>query len=692
MAPGMQVSRLKTKINFKRLASIELSDSEDPEKPADVKKRIQQLELLAKKLKVQLLICAIGIILIVVAYLIPWYFLECCALPLQESPCKRIRALPLISTNQSTLAEAVDEFTLALRAQTDKFRDTIEMPDLTDRQAASNATKNAVGQLLSQHASDLVGFGVRKREDARLKDVEQAIASGYVLLTAFFFICMMLMMFLRGAVMDCKNPGIENQSLNGIDKQEYSQNFRLEQLKTRVSLLYMATFICIAAIVTLFFIAVVGQYFYGSSTVFAPRSGRFTDFRNFSTKLEESMNREFEKLDMFMTAPIEVRRAVWLFEIAAIDTHIERHQDLKQYHVDRRTMPRAIGHVLPDPIIIFFSKLTVILSSKGSTKLRQKDMHCTKILDNHTLEQHQSYQLDTLEYKLSALRDVIEMPLLADRQKTLEAARTDFRELIQQHSANLAAFGALKEEDERREELKIAIGDGYGIINLFLILGSVYMTIIAATLGSSAIWRSDGLRKLPAEEDLQNDRLKKLKRQVPIFYVAVLICIIVQLSLYAIFLAGQYHSGSCPIYYFLEGRRETAERELKLGREIMPSSELRAVVKSFTNFPAFANRLQTTLAIHITKLYKFMQSPNLEVRQLGWKHENRPIDMALLHHSRLKEYEVDRDTMPRRINYAPETFFLAFLGILLVIATVNFGFWAVQNGSIWQPWKFRKYF
>ncbi|KAI1716830.1 hypothetical protein Ddc_10203 [Ditylenchus destructor] len=220
------------------------------------------------------------------------------------------------------------------------------------------------------------------------------------------------------------------------------------------------------------------------------------------------------------------------------------------------------------------------------------------------------------------------------------------------------------------------------------------MHFIAATLNRLAIWRSDGLRKLPAEEDVQIDLLKKLKRQVPIFYVAVLICIIVQLSLFVIFLAGQYHAGSCPIYYFLESRRRTAEQELKLGRELMPSSELRVVLKSFTNYPAFAYRLQTTLDRHITKLYKSMQSPILEVRLQGWKYENRAIDMAILHHSRLKEYEVDQNSMPRRISYKPEIgpFFFAFLGLVLVIATVNFGLWAVQDGSIWQPWQFIKHF
>ncbi|KAI1695901.1 hypothetical protein Ddc_20867 [Ditylenchus destructor] len=388
MTPSKQMSRFKTKINFNRLASIELRDCEDPKKPADVKERLQKLELLAKKLKAQLLICAFGIMLIVFVYFIPWYNFECWALPFQESPCKRIRDLPLFATNQSTLADAVDEFTLALRALTDKFRDTIEMTNLRDSQAMSNATKNAVGQLFSQHSLDLVGFGARKREDARLKDVEEAIAQGYMLIGAFCIICSMLMMTLQHAVKTCKNPGIESKSLNAIDKQEYSQNARLKQLKRRVSLLYFVTFICIAAIVTLFFIFVGSQYFYGTSTIFArymcnfdeaggekKRSCPFTDYRNFSAKLETALNREFSKIEMFMTSPIEVRRAAWLFEIDDIDTHIEHYQDLKQNHVDRRTMPREIGHVLPDlfvilisffPLIIFIMSFISWVAEKGS--------------------------------------------------------------------------------------------------------------------------------------------------------------------------------------------------------------------------------------------------------------------------------------------------------------------------------------
>ncbi|KAI1709498.1 hypothetical protein DdX_11285 [Ditylenchus destructor] len=374
MTPGKQVSRLKTKINFKRLASIELSDSEDPEKPATGKERLKKLEHLAEKLKVQLKICAYWVIFTVAVYLVIWYNSECWALPFQESPCKQPRVLPLIATNQSTLAEAVDEFIVALRAQIAQFRDTIEITNIADRQAASNATKNAVGQLLSQHASDLVGFGARKREDARLKDVEKAIAKGYVLFPVICMISGIFMTILGYYVDTCKQPVIESKAMNSLDEQENSQNSRLKQLKTRVSLLYIATFICIAAEVSLIFMYLVGQYFSGISPFFAEnackfdetggeiqKSCPFTDYHNSSVKLEESLNREFAKMALFTTSPIEVRKAVWLFEIDSIDTHINNHQDLKQYHVDRRTMPREIGHVFPSALNIFLSLISWIL-------------------------------------------------------------------------------------------------------------------------------------------------------------------------------------------------------------------------------------------------------------------------------------------------------------------------------------------
>lgn len=95
---------------FQKLLSIELSDPEDPEKPKDVKERIQKMELLEKKLKIQRNVCAFGVIFTLAVYFLYWYKSECWTLPFQESPCKEPRALPLFVTNQSTLSKTVNEF------------------------------------------------------------------------------------------------------------------------------------------------------------------------------------------------------------------------------------------------------------------------------------------------------------------------------------------------------------------------------------------------------------------------------------------------------------------------------------------------------------------------------------------------------------------------------------------------------
>ncbi|KAI1716809.1 hypothetical protein Ddc_10186 [Ditylenchus destructor] len=62
---------------------------------------------------------------------------------------------------------------------------------------------------------------------------------------------------------------------------------------------------------------------------------------------ETILNRHFGKLDSFMASPLEVRQTVRLYESNDIYAAIENHQDLKQYNVDRRTMPQKIGKVPP---------------------------------------------------------------------------------------------------------------------------------------------------------------------------------------------------------------------------------------------------------------------------------------------------------------------------------------------------------
>ncbi|KAI1709500.1 hypothetical protein DdX_11287 [Ditylenchus destructor] len=349
---------IKTKRNLKKIASVELSDSEDPENPEDVEERIQNMELLKKKLNCQRNICAFGVIFIVAFYFLIWYNSECWALPFQESPCKRIRDLPLFATNQSTLAEAVDEFTIALRAQIAKFQDGIHISNLAQRQALSNATKNEIRQLFSQHDSDLIAFAELKREDATVREMLAAMSSAYAVLIPFLLISTACMGVIINFLGDYNKAQRRNIELASAEENKNSQNVRLKKLNRQICNSYIATFVCIAAGLMLFFTFTMGHYYSGSSPAFIVdncdtskiSNGSqereycpFIHFRNYSTKLEAILNRHFGKLDSFMASSIlEVRQTVWLYESDVIDAAIENHLELKQFNVDRRTMPPEI--------------------------------------------------------------------------------------------------------------------------------------------------------------------------------------------------------------------------------------------------------------------------------------------------------------------------------------------------------------
>ncbi|KAI1716831.1 hypothetical protein Ddc_10204 [Ditylenchus destructor] len=291
--------------------------------------------------------------------------------------------------------------------------------------------------------------------------------------------------------------------------------------------------------------------------------------------------------------------------------------------------------------------------------------------------------------KVSTLHDAIEMPSLTDRLLTLQITDYDLWELIQEHSANLAAFGAIKREDERMEELEEAVSDGYSILKLFAFFGTVYLWVICLAVYERKISKRAylaNLKELSDEdgENLQNARLKKLKRQIPIFYLATLICILVQFGLYVTFIAGQYYAGSCPIYALIE---DTRKYKLKRGETYLP--------KSFTKYTTFADELQATLDVHFQKLNKSIQSPVLEVRQLGWDYEEDAIDRAFIHHMGLKQYHVDRNAMPRQISHAlraQEPLFYFGLIFSLLLSIVPIWRWIMEEGSVWRPWQFIKYY
>ncbi|KAI1709504.1 hypothetical protein DdX_11291 [Ditylenchus destructor] len=364
---------------FQKLLSIELGDSEDPEKPEDVKDRLQKMEFLEKKLKFQRNICAFGVVSTVAVYFIIWCFSDCWALPFQESACKRIRDLPLISTNQSTLAEAVDEFVSALESQVTKYHVVIEMSTLAERQALFNATKNEIGQLLSQNSADLVAFGALKREDEQLKNLYLSNKHSYVVSLLFLLGFMLSTAYVLDKMEKLKHTGIE------------SLNARLKKLKSRIPLLYIATFIYIAAELALFFLLVAGIYHGNAAWYRDPKynavenctavknwneKGTFSDYHCFLTQLNSSLEESCVGINNALSSPVlETRQMAWHYESRSIATAIEHYSDLKQYPVDRQTMPRKIGHALPPPtvfvvgIFLLFIDFVIFLmwaTSKGS--------------------------------------------------------------------------------------------------------------------------------------------------------------------------------------------------------------------------------------------------------------------------------------------------------------------------------------
>ncbi|KAI1716836.1 hypothetical protein Ddc_10209 [Ditylenchus destructor] len=105
--------------------------------------------------------------------------------------------------------------------------------------------------------------------------------------------------------------------------------------------------------------------------------------------------------------------------------------------------------------------------------------------------------------KIANLRDIIKMPLITDRQKTLEASKNELWHLIQQHSSNLAAFGVIKREEERRKQFAEAMGNGYTVFALFAVFGAFYIVIMAAQLHNAATSKLSDLNRveeLSAEE------------------------------------------------------------------------------------------------------------------------------------------------------------------------------------------------
>ncbi|KAI1716819.1 hypothetical protein Ddc_10192 [Ditylenchus destructor] len=367
---------LKDKLGVKKLVSYDLDDSEDHENPADIKDKLQKMEILEKKLKIQRNICAFAVIFTVAFYFLIWYFSDCWALPFQKSPCKQPRTLPLFRTNQSTLAEAVDEFVSKLQPQVTKYHLAVEMI-LSERQAFFNATKNEIGQLLSLHSADLVAFGALKREDERLKRVKNGIEFSYLMIPLFLAGFLIITGCIIVGITESKHSGMDNKE-TVTEKMENSQNARLKKLKRRIRYLYIPTLICIAAELALFSVFLTGIYsgniplYQDAKVQISIESCRtqknlkekefFCDYLSFLTQLNSSLEESCVGIkDALSSHVLEIRQMAWHYESKAIATAIDHYYDLKQYHVDRRVMPLEIGNVLPDSGIFFIVILPLIL-------------------------------------------------------------------------------------------------------------------------------------------------------------------------------------------------------------------------------------------------------------------------------------------------------------------------------------------
>ncbi|KAI1716825.1 hypothetical protein Ddc_10198 [Ditylenchus destructor] len=772
----------------KKLLSIELSDSKDPEKPADVKERLQSMELLEEKLEVQRNRCGFGVIFTIAVYFLIWYNSECWALPFQESPCKRIRDLPLISTNQSTLAEAVDEFTLALQVQIAKLRDGIEISHLAERQVLSNATRSEIGQLFSRYSPDLVAFRALKREDERLREMEDAIETGYIHILTFLFIIIIFLYNIGERMKECNHPEKTDNQILSAEENENFQNSRLRQLKKRIPLLYIVTFICIALEVTLFFTFIAGHIYGGSFPIFQSikwnaddcsikivmdnkncnakdnKNCTFTEYPSYATKLEPILNKQIGKLDNYTTSPIiEVRQMAWMYEGGVIDSAIEEHLHLKQYNVDRRTMPREIGMVLPEPfwivaliivsLLILFVYLIVFLiwaEEKGSinpqmtfdtkaskfslkkkicfkTKINFKKIASVELSDSDDPEnpadvKERLQKMELLEEKLKLqrntcafgiiftvavyfliwyntecwalpfqespckrtqpralplfatnqstlseavdefttslraqfdkFRDGIQISQLAERQALSNATKNEIRKLFSNYSADLIAFAALKIEDASVRELDEAQSNGYATLILFLLINASCMGIMICCLDDSNMPQTLN-KELHRQKTKINVRLKELRKQIPLQYIATFVCIAAAVMLFFTFTMGHYYSGSSPV--FGDG--------CDLSRIKNGSQETKFC--PFIHYRNFSTKLEAILNRHFGKLDSFMASPILEARQVVWLYESDGIYAAIENHLDLKQFNVDRRTMPPEIpqnpRYPPSRGWITFL-------------------------------
>ncbi|KAI1716811.1 hypothetical protein Ddc_10184 [Ditylenchus destructor] len=210
---------LKTKVHFKQLASIELNDSEVPEKSVDVKERLQNMEHLKSKLKLTLTMCASGVIMTTTIYFLIWYHSECWALPFQESPCLQPRVWPLMEKNNSTLTE---EVILAIIPHVINYYNSSLMNTQAERHRFFNIVKTAIEEFMHQQSMDLVEFSALIRDDHRFKFLKKlGIFDPYFLL--FNFATIIWLFILIFVIVYDNISKIKKKEMTSTEENETSQ-------------------------------------------------------------------------------------------------------------------------------------------------------------------------------------------------------------------------------------------------------------------------------------------------------------------------------------------------------------------------------------------------------------------------------------------------------------------------------------
>ncbi|KAI1696596.1 hypothetical protein Ddc_20283 [Ditylenchus destructor] len=193
------------------------------------------------------------------------------------------------------------------------------------------------------------------------------------------------------------------------------------------------------------------------------------------------------------------------------------------------------------------------------------------------------------------------------------------------------------------------------------------------------------MQKTDFENENKRRRARRLKftltKKANFVWKNALFClreIATQLGIFSVFCAGQYF-GNYPLFSDIKCYANDTCAVQKNG----------ALKISFKDYLSFATKLHTNLEKRLTKLDTSMESPSLEVRQLTYHYESEAIEMAIEHYLDLKQYNVDRRTMPRKVgNVLPHPSFCVPLILGVPLNFIFFIIWAAAEGSVWQVFQF----